>query len=271
VSYYAYCIFRGPLPAALEMPDGVSGYRVFTVNYRGLGAALSKVGESNAPPDSSNRVARERVVESFYRHLTVIPMRSGCQVGCPYDAVVLLQDNYDVYGELLRQLEGLAEVGMQVVFGDSGPEAESRRARVLPDWLPLHTSPLGAAYVKAKNLCSPRAEREDFRENALIENLCKSLHGSYVRHKVEFPSSGKNGHLSLRFLVPRDSVDNFRSAAHQLPGNPPVKLLLSGPWPPYNFVDASQPQEAAATGVRAARCRLFRIGTNEVPAASGRR
>jgi len=249
VSYYVYCVFCGPLPAALEMPDGVSGYRVFTVNYRGLGAALSKVGATKAAPDSADRLAFENVVESFYRHLTVIPMRYGCQVVCPYDAVVLLQDNSDLYGTLLRQLEGLAEVGMQVLLDDPVTEAGSKPAGVLPGWFRLRAGALGAAHQKAQNLCCRGAERADTRQNALVEGLCNSLRGSYVRHKVEFPPSRKNGHRSLRFLVPRDSVETFRSAAHQVPGNPTLKLRLSGPWPPYNFVDASQPPEAAATGV----------------------
>jgi hypothetical protein len=108
VSYIIYCIFRGPLPAALEIPDGVAGYRVFTANYHGLGAALSKLPESNTLSESANTRAFERVVESFYRHLTVIPMRYGCRVECPYDAVVLLRENLDEYGKLLHHPEGSA-------------------------------------------------------------------------------------------------------------------------------------------------------------------
>jgi hypothetical protein len=122
VSYIIYCIFRGPLPAALEIPDGVAGYRVFTANYHGLGAALSKLPESNPPPESANVPAFERVVESFYRHLTVIPMRYGCRVECPYDAVVLLRENHDDYGKLLHQLEELAETSPSAKLCLRGPQ-----------------------------------------------------------------------------------------------------------------------------------------------------
>jgi hypothetical protein len=75
----------------------------------------------------------------------------------------------------------------------------------------------------------------------LVKELCDSLYGSFVRHKVEFPSSGRSRLLSLYFLVPRDSVGCFRRAARGLHRNESVKLLLSGPWPPYNFVDSLQP------------------------------
>jgi hypothetical protein len=133
---------------------------VFTANYNGLSAALSKLGEPELPHGISSLRAYEAVVESFYRRLTVIPLRYGCRVGCPYDVINLLRENHDAYDALLREFEGLAE----------------------------------------------------------------------------------RGHLlSLHFLVPRDSVEGFRRAADHLPSNQPFKLLFSGPWPPYNFVDSLQP------------------------------
>ena len=237
MSYLVYCIVRGPLPAALEIPDGVGGHRVFTSNYNGLGAALSKLPGPDLPLDTANRLAYERVVESFYRHLTVVPLPYGCRVECPYDAVVLLRENEDAYRALLRELDGFAEVGIQVQLGAPAAGSETPRRRILPDWFPLRPRPSGAAGQDLK----PGPERIAEAPNVLIENLCDSLHGSFVRHKVDFPSSRKSRLLSLHFLVPRDSVETFRSAARHLPTNLSFKLQLSGPWPPYNFVDALQP------------------------------
>ena len=120
VSYLLYCIFREPLPPTLEIPDGVTGDRVFTANYNGLGVALSKLAMSDAPLNTANLLAHQRVVESFCRHLTVIPFRCGCWVRDPYDAVVLLRDNHKAYSTLLREHEGLAEMGRRILL-DSPP------------------------------------------------------------------------------------------------------------------------------------------------------
>jgi hypothetical protein len=188
----------------------------------------------------SNRLAYERVVESFYRHLTVVPIRYGCRVKCPYDAVVLLRENADAYRALLRELDGFAEVGIQVRLGSPVAGAETPRHRILPDWLSLRSLLSAAAGLEATEGAGLGAEQNAMSPNALIENLCDSLHGSFVRHKVEFPSSRKSRFLSLHFLVPRDSVETFRSAARHLPENRSFQLQLSGPWPPYNFVDALQ-------------------------------
>ncbi|MGA2074354.1 MAG: GvpL/GvpF family gas vesicle protein [Terriglobia bacterium] len=240
MSYLVYCIFRGPLPSPLEIPDGVGGYRVFTANYNGLGAALSKLPEPEPPFDMSNRLAYERVVESFYRHLTVVPIRYGCRVEGPYDAVVLLRENAGAYRALLRELDGFAEVGIQVRLGSPVAGAETPRHRILPDWLSLRSLLSAAIGLDGSEGADLGAEHNSMSPNALIDNLCDSLHGSFVRHKVEFPSSQKSRFLSLHFLVPRDSVESFRSAARHLPENRSFQLQLSGPWPPYNFVDALQ-------------------------------
>ena len=233
MSYLIYCIFRGPLPAALDIPDGVGGYRVFTSNYNGLGAALSKLPELEPCFDGSNHLAYERVVESFYRHLTVVPLRYGCRVECPYDAAVLLRDNERAYRALLCELDGFAEVGIQVQLGGPTAGPQAARRRILPGWFPLRWRPAAAPGLGPELTAAA--------PNALIEKLCDSLQGSFVRHKVEFPPSRKSRHLSLHFLVPRDSVETFRSAARHLPPNPSFQLQLSGPWPPYSFVDVLQP------------------------------
>ena len=240
VSYLVYCIFRGPLPATLEIPDGVGGHRVFTAKYAGLGLALSKLPEPGSPSDMSDRLAYERVVESFYRHLTVVPIRFGCRVGCPYDAAALLRENADAYRALLGELDGFAEVGIEVRLGSPVAGAETPRHRLLPDWFSLRSLLSRHGGLDAKQSGNLSAEQDAEAPDVLIESLCDSLHGSFVRHKVEFPPSRKNRLLSLHFLVPRDSVETFRSAAGRLPANRSFQLQLSGPWPPYNFVDALQ-------------------------------
>jgi hypothetical protein len=239
MSCLVYCIFRGRLPAALEIPDGVGGHGVFTANYHGIGAALSELAEPDSPPDISKLLVYETVVESFYRHLTVIPMRYGCRVESPREAIGLLRKNHAAYSALLHQLQGLGEMGVQILLDTAGDGMESNampvRARSLPlDW------DTGAAYLAAKRQRYLGLDRAGWQQRQLVEELCGSLCGSFVHHKVESPSSSRGRLLSLYFLVPRDSIESFRRAAHLHPAHESVKLLLSGPWPPYNFVDSLQ-------------------------------
>ena len=225
------------MPAGLEAPAGVGGQRVFTVMHEDLGAALSKPAEPDSLLDASEILAYGAVVESFYCQLTVIPMRYGCRVESPQEAIGLLRENHDAYSALLRELEGLGEMGVQVLLQTSGDGRESSRRPVgaRPLSLDCHT---GAAYLNAKRQRYLDLDRVGSEQRRLVAEICDSLCGSFVRHKVESPSSSRGRLLSLYFLVPRNSVESFRRAARRYPANQSVKLLMSGPWPPYNFVDS---------------------------------
>jgi hypothetical protein len=41
--------------------------------------------------------------------------------------------------------------------------------------------------------------------------------------------------VSLYFLTPRSCVERFREQVRRIHFPSGAKLLLSGPWPPYNF------------------------------------
>jgi hypothetical protein len=204
-----------------------------------LGAVLSKLAEPDLARDTAELLVYGTVVESFYRHLTVIPMRYGCRVECPGDAIVLLRENHGAYGALLYELEGLGEMGIRVLLDTSGAGTESNPLPVLPRSFPLSCAS-GAGYLAAKRQRFLGLDRAALDQRRLAEELCGFLADFFVRRKVEFPESSGTHLLSLYFLVPRDSVECFRRAACHLHPQESVKLLLSGPWPPYNFVDSLQ-------------------------------
>jgi len=237
MSYLVYCIFRTSARQILGLPPGVGGQRVFVVAQNGLSAALSEFVESDLVPDISQTLAYERVVEHFFRDQTVIPMRYGCQLENASEVVTLLGEHYEEYQTLLRELEGLNEMGIRVLLEKSGVGIRADASLVPPDISP-GPSDSGTAYLAAKREHFLGLDRAVLDQRLLVDELCAPLSGLFVRRKVESPVLARSRLLSLYFLVPRVSVESFRQAARSLHPKEAVKLLLSGPWPPYNFVDA---------------------------------
>lgn len=235
MSYLLYCVFRSSVQQRLEIPLGVGGRPVSVVAQNGLSAGLSELAESGLVPDISGILAYEKVVEAFFRHLTVIPMRYGCQLEDASEAGGLLERHRDEYGTLLDQLEGLGEMGIHVLLGSPGAGTESDTWLVSPESLRLACDS-GAAYLAARRQRYLGLDRGALHQRGMVEELCGSLAGLFVRRKVEFPNTNRRRLLSLYFLVPRASIEAFRRAARHLHPKESVKLLLSGPWPPYNFV-----------------------------------
>jgi hypothetical protein len=47
----------------------------------------------------------------------------------------------------------------------------------------------------------------------------------------------RGGVASIYHLVPRGSADRYESAIEEAARNAGVRMILSGPWPPYAFAD----------------------------------
>ena len=236
MSNLLYAIFRGPLPPGLKLPAGVAGQAVEVVEHQGLGAAVSGLAESEAPADVPSLVAHEQVVEFFFRQQTVIPLRYGALAGERREVATVLEKHQAEYRTLLQALDGLAEIGIKLLIDCSPGRARTDSTAVSP--APFRSAePPGASYLSAKKLSYRSADRMEERDSELVEEISASLAGLFVRRKVERPSRDRL--LRLYFLVPRSAVECFRRKSRQGSRNQPFKLLLSGPWPPYNFVDSN--------------------------------
>ncbi|MBZ5513734.1 MAG: GvpL/GvpF family gas vesicle protein [Acidobacteriia bacterium] len=237
MSYLLYCILRSPVQPGAGFPRGVGGKPVFVMAHDGLSVGLSEVAESDAAPDISEVLAYEAVVEHWFRDRTVIPVRYGCRLEDAAEVRRLLERHCDEYGALLNELENMAEMGIQVLLDHSRSAAENHARPVTPKSFRLSFRS-GAAYLAAKRQRYQGLDRTTSRERRLAEELCDGLSGLFVRRKLELPETSRGRLPSLYFLVPRASVEAFRKAVRQLGAKESRKLLLSGPWPPYNFVDS---------------------------------
>ncbi|MBZ5569630.1 MAG: GvpL/GvpF family gas vesicle protein [Acidobacteriia bacterium] len=237
MSCLLYAIFGPPLRLGVELPTGVAGLPVEVVSYLDLGVAVSELPGLEPPADVPSLVAHEQVVEFFFRLRTVIPLRFGAMAGERREVTALLETRQAEYRALLQALDGFAEMGIQLLIDGAPDRAKVGSTAVSPPQLPS-AQPPGASYLLAKKLSYRNADRMAEWESELVEALCASLAGLFRRRKVERSSARSEGLLSLYFLVPQSSVEEFRKASLSLK-NQSFRLLLSGPWPPYNFVDSS--------------------------------
>jgi hypothetical protein len=107
----------------------------------------------------------------------------------------------------------------------------------------------GKAYLAARKAHYAQDERFNNQVAQVIERCRAAFDGLFEKCKAEVPSivnfqssifnrqfSIVNIFPSIYYLVPRSSVNRFRQVFRQVNVKECPKLLLSGPWPPYNFV-----------------------------------
>ena len=250
-----YCIFRS-LEFADDKPiTGINGHPVSVVSKNGLSAVISRVTHLDLNPDIPQALVYEKVVESFHRDRTVIPMRYGSTCREESQVVRLLDEHRAQYEGLLRELEGCVEMGIRCLLPGNNLRLVPPLSLSMPAPEPTGTDSaaagdanrLGHSYLVSRKTCYEREERLVKENGAVIENCRMALAGLYVQCKTECspfrnlypPQAGEsaicNPMLSLYFLVPRGSVEAFCEVFKKIQAKLLVKLLLSGPWPPYNF------------------------------------
>jgi len=202
------------------------GTRLLTA--RGLAAVVSAVEEMSAPPSVSSLLAYERVVEAIHARQAVIPLRYGCVMEDEAAVVRLLEDHRQEYGALLARLRGMTEMGIRVLW--------PARPCVLPGAAP---SP-GARYLASLRNRYPSANPLAGEEAHLADGIIASLSDCSAEQRREVSSSSQRRLLSLYFLTSRTGVERFRNQARQICPPSGAKILLSGPWPPYNFAGSPE-------------------------------
>lgn len=91
------------------------------------------------------------------------------------------------------------------------------------------------AYLTARKAHYAHQDRWTEKYRQVSDRCLARLAGMFVKSKLEAPTPSLPL-LSLYFLIPRSTVEPFRLAFRQLTETESARLLLSGPWPPYNFV-----------------------------------
>jgi hypothetical protein len=193
------------------------------VAAHGLAAVVARVEEATSAPSVSSLLAYERVVEAIHARQAVIPLRYGCRMESEPAIIRLLEDHRQEYEALLIRFRGMTEMGIRVL--------SPARPGAVPG------SPLspGAAYLACLRNRYGSGNSLAPEEAQLADRIAASLSGCYTEQRREISPADRGRLVSLYFLTPKTQVERFRNTARQIcpPGG--TKLLLTGPWPPYNF------------------------------------
>ena len=234
MSCLCYCICRHPGPETGPLL-GVGNQPVYRLTHQRLSAAVSRLEPADLAPDLPRLRAYARVVCALHCQGPIIPLRYGAVVSQESRLLTLLDEQILQYEALLRELEGCVEMGLRVLLPQTPLSPGPAGSREELPGSPAPPGSPGLTYLTARKLHYARQDRwtEEYRRAA---DRCQAqFTGLFVKCKTEAPSP-RLPLLSLYFLVPRAMLAPFRQAFRRLSATESARLLLSGPWPPYNFV-----------------------------------
>lgn len=244
-----YGIQREDQIAARNRPLGIDGAEVSYLTNDGLAAVFSMISDGSVAPDVLRLVAYARVVEELFRRGSVLPMRYGCLLSTAAEVELLLSRNQQAYRLGLEKLEGCVEMGIRVLPAESdlsqiavekssarnvaGKSREVKTGAVAPS---PDVSRSGIAYLAARKNHFDQADSQQARGDTVARCIQAELGGVFVASVTEKPTARQAWLVSIHFLIRCEFVERFVAAFHRIEDAGRERLLLTGPWPPYNFV-----------------------------------
>jgi hypothetical protein len=270
---YVYCLVRSPKTPTLEMvPGAMPGAGpvralaagtatwaiVSTVPAREYDEAALATGLQNLDWVGRRAMAHEAVVEHFLPAPAVLPLQLFTLFTSDERALEYVADERRRVDRILARFERQLEWGLRLSFDErAAREAveDSHRSGRSRRGAPAES---GAAYLSRKRdlFDVTRVQLTAARTAAdrLYRAMSREATEARRRRSTEQAAPGSRLLLDAAFLVPIRRAGAFRTALRQQARKLSASGLvvsLTGPWPPYNFVD--QPPSRAGGAKKAAR------------------
>lgn len=229
-----YCITT-PQPNLAVLSKGIGGKPVSLIVEDSLAAAASLLPKRELTPAAADLLDCAGVVEAFYRIQAVVPMRFGCIFDDETEVRHFLHERREEFHALLSQLKGMVEMGVRVI---PRQENGNNSHRLLPG-----RAAAGTDYLAVRRDHYAAVERETRNLEEIGRQIRTSLSELLVQSREESKTSAGGGIFSLYFLIQRSSIDAFHRKISQIRPKLCGGILVSGPWPPYNFVEPTRPMK----------------------------
>jgi hypothetical protein len=204
------------------------------------------------------QVARrhEAVLEEALGAATIVPLRL-CTIYKDAEGVRrMLEEERPQLEAALERLEGREEWGVKLLADSGALLAAARTRSAEADELErrLEGSTEGEAYMLRRRLERRLREEADALGAELAEDVHARLQDWADAAVLNAPQnrelSGHEGEMLLNgaYLVAGTKVERLRELVQQLAERHRdlgVRIELTGPWPPYNFVSGRSPAEPA--------------------------
>ena len=247
------------------LPTGPFGLPTKLLCEGELAAAYADFVVADPNPSASYLLAYARVIEQLHRRGPFLPMRYACLLPSKDALGELLRNRDREFLAMLEDVTGCDEFGLRILAGAPDSPAGTRSAPEACISVEQAEVGPGARYLAGRRTCYAQrdARRADAKETA--ERFLSAFQGLYVSCRRAAPADS-DSMVSLCFLVRRQSQGRFRKTFRDLQQDISDKLLLTGPWPPYHFVEmnaADAASGAIAAAVTSAVCDPPEAGESE--------
>ena len=260
--FYIYCITSedGSKKSNVRGIDNKSG--VFVLAYKDLGAVVSIINLSDFGENELRKklddpkckwikrtvLNHQGIINKVMNERPVIPMRFGIVYKKKGQIEEVLKKNYQQFKNILESLVDKKEWGVKI-FCDQGKlvsKIQANDGSIKKLRKQLETSPEGKKFFLQKKMDTITESRLEEETNKYSQIFLKRLSKDSDKYVLNDTSSkeltGRNEEMIINaaYLVTDKNLVRFEKNLNRLRekySGDRFLLELSGPWPPYNFVN----------------------------------
>jgi hypothetical protein len=236
--FLLYCIFRAHRkPAAGAPVIGLGATPVTELSAGGLSGCVSRIA-GTLPMDTGALMTYKDVIEIYHGQRDVIPLRYGSLFETEAHIHDVLCRRRAAFKRCLDSLHGCVEMGLRIPIPESAaPEVPQ------PHGNGCRTP--GKAFLERRRAVYGEEEKGRNRIRARAAHMQSAFSGIYCQwrmdhRKAPHPDAATMEHpmdlVSLYFLIPRRACGAFRDIFNRMRFGKGETPIMTGPWPPYNFV-----------------------------------
>ncbi|PKM83841.1 MAG: hypothetical protein CVU88_00900 [Firmicutes bacterium HGW-Firmicutes-13] len=217
--------------------EGFFNSPVYTIPYKDISAAVSDIPSRSIPVNRENLWLHETIVEYLFNEYTILPMRFSSIWPSEEAVINMMRKYYDNFYRNLKNLNYKVEMGVKILW----PVEEILSSMKIKN-LKLLELESKIKNTKANNYLQEKMK--DYLVNEALKERAQILTNNIQEYLTTFVESKKSHVMVTRkmmlngvYLLNKNSVDGFKHQVQIIKKKYPyLKFLVSGPWPPYNFI-----------------------------------
>jgi hypothetical protein len=205
--------------------SGLSGERLRLVRTAGITALVGELPRAPKPTVTNLRRYAIVIEKAAAQTPAILPVRFGTGMADVGEVSFVLQSRHDTLRRRLRAVRGRTQMTLRVVLGTSGSDPGDDPS---PGSDPGDGSTQGTQYLQQRALAAARARE--------IPGFAP-IHLAVKRWVKDERVEKRAGVATVNHLIPRSSVGAYRSAVERAAERAGLRLIITGPFPPYAFAE----------------------------------
>jgi hypothetical protein len=232
----------GKLNELLSGIKGITGANLYAVSFGQVSAVVSKLEKLDLIADRAHVIIFAEAIEKLTYHFTLLPMRFGSMLDSPHAIQKMLDKNYSELENNLRKVEDKSEFGLKIFCNieklkinlkmNSGETNDSLQKITSSD-----NDTVFRKYIKQKLEIHRIEEMLSKYIDSIIAEFTGFLIELNAEKKIKKMTSGTTI-IDAVFLLKKEKKAKLIEAIEELQVKySGLNFVLTGPWPPYSFVD----------------------------------